>query len=141
MLFIPLSCAVLKCMSKLSPVQMGGAQNSQTYQKRRMTAAKNPSQTLQPTPVRSAILNILLIVPRNRCLVLSKESFIVSVSFDESRISSPIASVICASCQHGTQCSEPCAARTSFSILTLPIMPSICSSVWLSIAARVASLY
>lgn len=69
-------------------------QNNHTYQKSTLTAAKNPNQTLHPTPVFSAILNILFIVPRNRTLVLSKESFIVSVNLEESRISSPIAIVI-----------------------------------------------
>lgn len=72
-------------------------QNNQMYQNRSMTAAKKPSHTLHPTPVLSAIRNIRRIVPRNLCLVLSKDSFIVSVSFEESLISSPIASVICES--------------------------------------------
>jgi hypothetical protein len=39
------------------------------------TAAKNPSQTRQPTPVRSAIRNIRFIVPFNLTRVLSNESF------------------------------------------------------------------
>ena len=69
-------------------------QNSQTYQNTNATAAKKPNQTLQPTPVFSAIRNIRFMVPRKRTLVLSKESFILSASFDESRISSPIAIVI-----------------------------------------------
>jgi len=71
------------------------SQNSQTYQNRKMTAAKNPSHTLHPTPVRSAIRSILFIVPRNRTRVLSNVSFILSARAEESRISSPMATVIC----------------------------------------------
>ena len=69
-------------------------QNNHTYQKSSTTAAKKPSHTLQPTPVFSAIRSILFMVPRNRTLVLSKELFMVSASLEESRISSPIATVI-----------------------------------------------
>ncbi len=69
-------------------------QNSQTYQNKTITAAKNPTHTLHPTPVRSAIRSILFIVPRNRTRVLSNESFIRSARAEESRISSPIATVI-----------------------------------------------
>jgi len=58
-----------------------------------MTAAKKPSQIFQLTPVFSAIRSILFIVPRNRTLVFSNESFILSASFEESRISSPMATV------------------------------------------------
>ncbi len=61
---------------------------------RKATAAKNPTQTFQPTPVLSAIRSIRFMVPRNRTRVLSKPSFILSASFEESRISSPIATVI-----------------------------------------------
>lgn len=68
-----------------------------TYQKSNITNAKKPTHTLHPTPVLSAILNMRFIVPRKRTLVLSKELFIVSASLEESRISSPIASVICTS--------------------------------------------
>lgn len=78
-------------------IEFARGQNNQTYQNNKDTTAKNPSQTFQPTPVRSAIRSIRLIVPRTRCLALSKESFIVSASFEESRISSPIATVICSS--------------------------------------------
>ena len=48
----------------------------------------------QPTPVLSAMRNILFIVPRNRFRVPSKLSFIFSANAVESRISSPIATVI-----------------------------------------------
>ena len=58
-----------------------------------MTAEKKPSHTFQPTPVFCAIRSILFIVPRNRTLVLSKVSFILSASAEESRISSPMAIV------------------------------------------------
>ena len=70
------------------------SQNSQTYQNSTMTAAKKPTHTRHPTPVRSAMRSILFIVPRNRTRVLSNESFIFSASEVESRISSPIATVI-----------------------------------------------
>lgn len=72
-------------------------QDSHTQANRHQTAKKKPSQTFQPTPVLSAILNILLIVPFNFALVLSKSSFILSARADESRISSPIAIVSCLS--------------------------------------------
>lgn len=62
--------------------------------KMKMTAAKNSSHTFQPTPVRSAINSILFIVPRRRSLVESKLSFIFSARAEESRISSPMATVI-----------------------------------------------
>ena len=68
-------------------------QNSHTYQKRTIKQAKNPSQILHPMPVCSAMRSIRVMVPRNLTLVLSNESFIRSASFDESRISSPIATV------------------------------------------------
>ncbi len=91
--------------------------------------AKNPSQILQPTPVRSAIRNIRFIVPRNRFLVPSKLSFIFSAKAVESRISSPIAIVIC----HAYQLSMPCALysrgeQTFFSILTFSVIIPTCSS-------------
>jgi hypothetical protein len=57
------------------------------------TARKNKSHTLQPTPVRSAIRNILLIVPRNLTPVFSNVSLIWLARALESRISSPIATV------------------------------------------------
>ena len=60
-----------------------------------MTAAKNPSHTFQPTPVRSAIRSMRFIVLRRRTRVPSNESFIFSAKAVESRISSPIATVIC----------------------------------------------
>lgn len=69
-------------------------QNNHTYQKRSMTAAKKPSHTLQPTPVLSAIRSIRFIVPLSLTRVLSNESFTVLASFVESRISSPMATVI-----------------------------------------------
>lgn len=72
-------------------------QKSQTQANRHHTATKNPSQTFHPTPVFSAILSILRIVPFNLTLVFSKLSFILSASAVESRISSPIAMVSCLS--------------------------------------------
>lgn len=69
-------------------------QNNQTYQNRNITAAKNPNHTFHPTPVRSAIRSIRFIVPRNRTRVLSNVLFILSARAEESRISSPIATVI-----------------------------------------------
>lgn len=71
------------------------AQNSQMYQKRNMTAAKKASQTFQPTPVLSAMRIMRFMVPRKRTRVVSNELFIFSASAVESRISSPIAVVIC----------------------------------------------
>ena len=70
------------------------SQNNHTYAKSTHTATKNPNQTLQPTPVFSAIRNIRFMVPRNRTRVLSKESFIVSAREDDERISSPMEMVI-----------------------------------------------
>lgn len=58
------------------------------------TANKNTSHTRQPTPVRSAIRSIRVILPRIRTRVLSKVS-LRSVRFEVSRISSPMAIVIC----------------------------------------------
>jgi len=60
-----------------------------------MTAAKKPSHAFQPTPVRSAIRSMRFIVPRRRTRVPSNESFIFSARAVESRISSPMATVIC----------------------------------------------
>jgi len=68
-------------------------QNNHTYQNRNITAAKKPAHTRQPTPVFCAIRNIRFIVPRNRTRVFSKDSFIESAIFEESRISSPMATV------------------------------------------------
>ena len=75
-------------------LQLQAPQNNQTYQNRKITAAKNPSHTLHPTPVRSAIRSMRFIVPRNRSRVLSNVSFILSARAEESRISSPMATVI-----------------------------------------------
>jgi hypothetical protein len=72
-------------------------QNSHTQANRHHTATKKPSQTFHPTPVFSAILSILRMVPFNLTLVLSKLSFILSASAEESRISSPMATVSCLS--------------------------------------------
>jgi hypothetical protein len=69
------------------------AQNNQTYTNKIITAAKKANHTRQPTPVLSAILNILFIVPRSRTLVFSNESFIFSAIAEESLISVPIATV------------------------------------------------
>jgi hypothetical protein len=55
-----------------------------------ITAAKKPSQTLQPTPVFSAILNMRFIVPRSFSREFSNWSFIFSASALESRISAPM---------------------------------------------------
>jgi hypothetical protein len=68
-------------------------QNSQTYQNRNPTAAKNPSQTFHPTPVFCAILSIRFIVPLIFSLEPSNWSFIFSAREVESRISSPMAIV------------------------------------------------
>lgn len=62
--------------------------------KMKITAAKNPSQTFQPTPVRSAMIIILFMVPRSLNRVESNVSFIFSASAEDSLISSPIATVI-----------------------------------------------
>ena len=70
------------------------AQNSLTYQNSKQTAKKNNTHTFQPTPVFSAMISMRFMVPRKRILVFSKPSFIRSVNLVESRISSPIASVI-----------------------------------------------
>jgi hypothetical protein len=88
-----------------------------------MTKAKKPNHTLQPTPVRSAIRNILFIVFFSRTDVESNVSFIESVSFVESRISSPIATV------------------RSLSRFTLPLKPAICSSFCDSSSDSTASEY
>jgi hypothetical protein len=72
-------------------------QNNHNQAKRHQTATKKPSQTFHPTPVFSAILSILRMVPFNLTLVLSKLSFILSASAEESRISSPMAMVSCLS--------------------------------------------
>lgn len=117
-----------------------------TYQKSKMTAAKNPSHTFHGTPVFSAIRNIRVIVPRKRTLVFSKESFIFSAKAVESLISSPIAlvSYIQVSSQHDVPRKDLviCDLRlTCFNILTLALMPSICSSFWLSSSLNTASLY
>lgn len=60
-----------------------------------MTKAKKPTQTFQPTPVRSAIRSILFIVPRSRLRVPSNWSFIFSAKAVESLISPPMAFVNC----------------------------------------------
>jgi hypothetical protein len=88
-----------------------------------MTAAKKPSQAFHPTPVLSAILNILFIVPLSLCLVPSKLSFIFSANAVESRISSPIAIV------------------RSFSLFTFPLIPCSSSSFCDSSSESTASLY
>jgi hypothetical protein len=75
-------------------------QNSHTYQKSSITAAKKPSQTLHPTPVFSAMRNILFIVPFNFKLVFSNVPFIFSASAEDSRISSPMAIVIYVTGEH-----------------------------------------
>lgn len=98
-------------------------QNSQTYMKIRTTAAKKPSQTLQPTPVFSAMTSILFMVPRSRSRVLSNVSFILSIMAEESRISSPMATVS--------------VLRT----LTLLRMPETSESFWLSSSSSVAVSY
>ena len=87
-------------------------QKSQTYAKMAQTATKNSTQAFQPTPVRSAILSILLMVPRNRTPVFSKESLICEASVLESRISSPMATVRVLSCD--TFCESSVVAVTSF---------------------------
>lgn len=61
-----------------------------THQNSNITTAKNPTHTLHPTPVFSAILNMRLIVPRSLFREFSNWSFIFSVSAVESRISSPM---------------------------------------------------
>jgi hypothetical protein len=66
---------------------------SQTYQNRSVTTAKNPNQTFQDMVDLWAILNILFIVPRNLRLVFPKESLRLSARDVEFRISSPIATV------------------------------------------------
>jgi len=57
--------------------------------------AKNPSQTFHGIPLFCAMTSILFIVPRSRMRVESKVSFILSARAELSRISSPIALVIC----------------------------------------------
>ena len=69
--------------------------DNHTYQNSKTTAAKKPSHTRQPTPVRSAMRSMRFMVPRSRTRVRSKESFIESAKADEERISSPMATVIC----------------------------------------------
>lgn len=76
------------------------------------TAKKNKTHVFQPTPVRSAIRNILLIVPRNRTPVFSNVSLIWVASALESRISSPIATVRDLSCE--TFCDNSVVAVISF---------------------------
>lgn len=76
------------------------------------TAKKKSTQTFHPTPVFSAILSILLIVPRNRTPVFSKESLICAARVLESRISSPIATVSVFSCD--TFCDNSVVAVISF---------------------------
>lgn len=76
-------------MIKSRPTQV-----NQTYAKIKKTAMKNTTHMRQPTPVRSAIRSIRFIFPRRRTRVLSKVS-LRSVRFEVSRISSPMASVIC----------------------------------------------
>ncbi|KAH8193897.1 hypothetical protein TruAng_011939 [Truncatella angustata] len=88
-----------------------------------MTAAKKPSQTFQPTPVRSAMSIILFIVPRSRSRVVSKLSFILSIMAEESRISSPMAT------------------DSVLSTLTLLMIPETSWSFWLSSCSSVAASY
>ena len=108
---------------------------------------KKPSQIRQPTPVLSAMRSIRFIVPRNRFRVPSKLSFIFSAKAVESRISSPIATVIFATrqrCPHVPR--QNCLPdllmiRTSFSIRTFFVISLTCSSFWLSSSSITASLY
>lgn len=127
-------------------------QNNQTHQNTPPTTAKNKHQILHPTPVLSAILNILFIVPFRRVRVVSKESFMVSARWEESRISEPIAWVSCLRGVRWVGCwrgkvgmglreGRGKGRRTSFSILTLPLIPSIWASFWFSSSERTASLY
>lgn len=98
-------------------------QKSHTYTKTHHTNAKNPTHTLHPTPVFSAILNILPIVPLNRMRVFSNPSFIVSARLLDALISSPIAMVM------------------FLSWVTFPLMSEISSSFWRSRESRVAVEY
>jgi hypothetical protein len=84
--FSSFTVIIVSCRALVSRVP----QNSHTYQNRNITAAKNPNHTLHPTPVLSAILSIRFIVPLSCSRLFSNESFIVSASFEESRISSPM---------------------------------------------------
>ena len=82
---------------------------------------------------------------------MSKPSFMVSASLEESRISTPMAEVIYASSRKrvrvwmkgalGESGAGEEGGRTSFSILTLALMPSSWASFWFSSSERTASLY
>lgn len=89
--------------------------------------AKKPSHTFHGIPVLSAISNILFIVPRSRTLVVSNVSFIFSASAELSRISSPIALVICSFVSRALQDQLPPQGSwvelTPLRILTLPKIP------------------
>lgn len=98
-------------------------QNSHTYQNRNITIAKNPSHTFHPTPVFSAILNILFIVPFNLPPAFPNCSFIFSANAELSLISSPIRIVI------------------SFNIATLLLISPTAPSFWLSNESSTAVLY
>ena len=68
----------------------------------------------------------------------------VSASLEESRISSPIATVICVErllVVGGERWEGGKGELTSLSILTLALMPSTSASFWFSSSERTASLY
>ncbi len=124
-----------------------------------MTATKNASHTFHGIPERSAMMSIRFIVPRSLSRVWSKVSFIFSARADESRISSPIAVVICFIASPYVslvpmKASAICLVKqnpgrkvvllltlTSLRVRTLPMMPSTCASFWLSSSLSTASLY
>ncbi|KAI8419234.1 hypothetical protein FOXG_20499 [Fusarium oxysporum f. sp. lycopersici 4287] len=83
------------------------------------------------------------IVPRSRRRVESKLSFIFSASAEDSRISSPIATVIYHPTVSSSTSNNPWKGvkLTSFNTLTLPRIPSTCASFWLSSSLSTASLY
>lgn len=88
---------------------------------------KKPSHTRQPTPVRSAMRSIRVILPRSRTRVLSNVS-LRSVRLDVSRISSPIAIVIYFSFSPSFNLGLESTQRTFFNILTLALIPSTSES-------------
>ena len=98
-------------------------QEIQTYMNSKQSAAKNPNQTFHPTPVRSAILSILFIVPLSLTLAFPNESFIFSANAVLSLISSPIFIVI------------------SFSIATFFPISETCSSFCDSSSSSTDALY